>query len=161
MLAMLWRKRNLLHCHWEYKLVQLQWRTVWNFLKKLKIVTVWSSNPIPTYISGENANSKRYVHPNVHESERKVKVKSLSGVWFFATPWTVAHQALPSMGFSRQEYWSGLPLPSPGDLPDPNPGLPHWGQMLYPLSHQGIPMFIAALFTIARHGNSAQQRMNG
>ena len=34
-------------------------------------------------------------------------------------PWTVAHQALPSMGFSRQEYWSGLPFPSPGDLPDP------------------------------------------
>ena len=36
-----------------------------------------------------------------------------------ATPWTVAHQAPPSMGFSRQEYWSGLPFPSPGNLPDP------------------------------------------
>ena len=36
----------------------------------------------------------------------------------FATPWTVAHQAPLSMGFSRQEYWSGLPFPSPGDLPD-------------------------------------------
>ena len=36
-----------------------------------------------------------------------------------ATPWTVARQAPPSMGFSRQEYWSGLPFPSPGDLPDP------------------------------------------
>ena len=35
-----------------------------------------------------------------------------------ATPWTVAFQASPSMGFSRQEYWSGLPFPSPGDLPD-------------------------------------------
>ena len=35
------------------------------------------------------------------------------------TPWTVANQAPPSMGFSRQECWSGLPLPSPGDLPDP------------------------------------------
>ena len=35
------------------------------------------------------------------------------------TPWTVAYQAPPSMGFSRQEYWSGLPFPSPGDLPDP------------------------------------------
>ena len=34
-------------------------------------------------------------------------------------PWTVAHKAPPSMGFSRQEYWSGLPFPSPGDLPDP------------------------------------------
>ena len=37
----------------------------------------------------------------------------------FATPWTVARQAPPSMGFPRQEYWSGLPFPPPGDLPDP------------------------------------------
>ena len=43
----------------------------------------------------------------------KVKVKSLSRVWLFATPWTSAYQAPPSMGFSRQEYWTGLPLPSP------------------------------------------------
>ena len=58
-----------------------------------------------------------------HEIKRhlkvKVKVKSLSCVRLFATPWTVAYQASPSMGFSRQEYWSGLPFPSPGDLPDP------------------------------------------
>ena len=40
----------------------------------------------------------------------KVKVKSLSRVWLLATPWTAAHQAPPSMGFSRQEYWSGVPL---------------------------------------------------
>ena len=43
----------------------------------------------------------------------KVKVKSLSHVRLFATPWTAAYQAPPSMGFSRQEYWSGVPLPSP------------------------------------------------
>ena len=43
----------------------------------------------------------------------KVKVKSLSRVWLFSTPWTAAYQAPPSMGFSRQEYWSGVPLPSP------------------------------------------------
>ena len=43
----------------------------------------------------------------------KVKVKSLSRVWLFATPGTVAYQAPPSMGFPRQEYWSGVPLPSP------------------------------------------------
>ena len=61
----------------------------------------------------------------------KVKVKLLSRVRLLATPWTAAYQALPSMGFSRQEYWSGVPLPSPrqtvsgllfflpGDLPDP------------------------------------------
>ena len=46
----------------------------------------------------------------------KVKVKSLSRVWLFATPWTAAYQAPPSMGFSRQEYWSGLPLPSPASI---------------------------------------------
>ena len=51
-----------------------------------------------------------------HKSQ---KVKLLSRVRLFATPWTVAHQAPPSMGFSRQEYWSGMPFPSPGDLPGP------------------------------------------
>jgi len=47
------------------------------------------------------------------------KVKSLSRVWLFATPWTVAYQAPQSMEFSRQEYWSGLPFPSLGDFPNP------------------------------------------
>ena len=42
-----------------------------------------------------------------------------SRVRLFATPWTVAYQASPSMGFSRQEYWSGLPFPTLGDFPDP------------------------------------------
>ena len=53
-------------------------------------------------------------------------VKSLSRVQLFATPWTAASQAPLSMGFSRQEYWSGLPFPSPGDLPDSGiePGSP-------------------------------------
>ena len=49
----------------------------------------------------------------------KVKMKSLSRVRLFVTPWTVAHQAPPSMGFSRQQYCSELPCPPPGDLPDP------------------------------------------
>ena len=48
-----------------------------------------------------------------------MKVKSLSRVRLFATPWTVAHQAPLSMGFSKQQYWSGVPFPSPGNLPDP------------------------------------------
>ena len=50
--------------------------------------------------------------------ERK-KVKSLSHVRLFATPWSEAYQASPSTRFSRQEYWSGLPFPSPEDLPNP------------------------------------------
>ena len=56
----------------------------------------------------------------------KETVKSLSRVQLFATLWTVAYQAPLSVGFSRQEYWSGLPFPSPGDLPNPGiePGSP-------------------------------------
>ena len=56
----------------------------------------------------------------------KVKVKSLSRVRLFMTPWSVAYQAPQSMGFSKQEYWSGLPFPFPGDLSNPGiePGSP-------------------------------------
>ena len=57
--------------------------------------------------------------PALNSMKMKVKVKSFSLVPLFATPWTVAYQAPPPMGFCRQEYWSGLPFPSPGDLPDP------------------------------------------
>ena len=62
----------------------------------------------------------------VMEIKSTLKVKSLSRVRLFVTPWTVAYQAPLSMGFSRQEYWSGLPFPSPGDLPDLGikPGFP-------------------------------------
>ena len=49
----------------------------------------------------------------------KVCAQLLSHVWFFATPWVIACQAPPSMGFSKKEYWSGLPFPAPGDLLDP------------------------------------------
>ena len=56
----------------------------------------------------------------------KVNVKLLSRVRLFATPWTAAHQAPQSMEFSRQDYWSGLPFPSPANLPNPviKPGSP-------------------------------------
>ena len=53
------------------------------------------------------------------KSRLENQVKSLSHVRLFVTPWTVGHQTLLSMGFFSQEYWSGLPFPSPGDLPDP------------------------------------------
>ena len=54
-----------------------------------------------------------------------------------ATPWTIAYQAPLSMGFSRQEYWSGRPCPPPGDLPDPGyePVSPVLQQILYHLNH--------------------------
>ena len=59
------------------------------------------------------------------ESDMAEQLKN-SRVQLFVTPWTVAYQAPPSMGFSRQEYWSGVPFPSPGDLPYPGiePGSP-------------------------------------
>ena len=69
-----------------------------------------------------------------------MQVKLLSRVQFFTTPWTVAYQAPLSMGFSRQEYWSGLPFPSPRDLP--NLGIEPGSlalQTLYCLSHQKSP----------------------
>ena len=52
-------------------------------------------------------------------SNLRAYVRACCHVWLFATPWTVACQALLCMGFSRQEYWSGLPCPPPGDVPNP------------------------------------------
>ena len=67
--------------------------------------------------------------------------QSLGRVQLFVTPWTVARQAPLSMGFSRQGYWSGLPFPSPGDLPDPGiePRSPALQADSLPLSQLGSP----------------------
>ena len=69
----------------------------------------------------------------------KVSVCVLSRVRLFAIPWTVAGRAPLSMEFSRQEYWSGLPFPSLGELPDPGiePTPPAWQADSLPLSHLG------------------------
>ena len=68
----------------------------------------------------------RNVQFDTERQKVKVKLKVLSPVWLFETPWTAACQAPLSMGVSRQEYWSGLPFPSPGHLPNPGiePGSP-------------------------------------
>ena len=70
-----------------------------------------------------------------------MKVKVLFAQ-LFATPWTVAHQAPPSMGFSRQEYWSGLPSSPPGDLPDPGiePRTPELQAEFLPSEPLGKPL---------------------
>ena len=70
---------------------------------------------------------------------------ALSRVGLFATLWTVAYQAPLSMGVSRQGYWSGLPFPSPGDLPDPGIEqhllcLLHWQEDSLPRCHQASPI---------------------
>ena len=93
----------------------------------------------------------------------KVKAKSLSHVRLFTTPWTAAYQAPPSMGFSRQEYWSGVPLPSPWrtvqrflkklkiELPY-DPVIPLLDTQRKPYTEQthAPQCSIAALFTIAK-----------
>ena len=79
-----------------------------------------------------------------------MKVKSLSHARLFATPWTVAYQAPPSMGFSRQEYWSGVPLPSPGDLPDPGiePGSPTLQADALPSEPPGVTLIFKVTFIL-------------
>ena len=74
-----------------------------------------------------------------------MKVKSLSCVRLFGTPWTVAYQASLSIEFSRQEYWSGLSFPSSGDLPDPGikPGYPAFQAVALPLHAEALPQIRA------------------
>ena len=88
--------------------MNVQWSFVWSFSRPLKV----NRNVLKEILLGLG--------------KQRVKVKLLSCVQLFATPWTVAYQAPLSMGFSRQECWSGLPFPSPGDLPNPGiePGSP-------------------------------------
>ena len=92
--------------------------------------------------------SKGLCRPSLSSEMRCIQVsiglvqkcaQSLSHIRLCATPRTAAHQAPLSMGFSRQEYWSGLPCPPPGDLLDPGlePSLPDCRRILYQLSHQG------------------------
>ena len=76
---------------------------------------------------------------STENEDKEKKVKSLSHVRLFATPWTVAYQAPLSTGFSRQEDWRGLTFPSPGNLPHPGiePGSPASQAGALRLSHQG------------------------
>ena len=83
----------------------------------------WQAGSLPLAPPGGARKCYSTIYP---EGVKWNEMKSLSHVRLFATPWTVAYQAPSSMGFSRQEYWSGLPLPIPGDLLDPGiePGSP-------------------------------------
>ena len=102
---------------------------VWNgFLKHTNICRPWGTYTV--------------VRPFIHITLCKVKWKFLSHVQLFATPWTIARQAPPSMGFSRKKYWSGLPFPSPGILPDPEvePGSPALQVDSLPSEPPGKPM---------------------
>ena len=88
------------------------------------VVIIWQ------YMTSSTSNQ-----PTVHCVV--IVVSSLSHIQLFVTPWTVAHQAPLSMGFSGQEYWSGLLFPSPGDLSNPGiePASPAWQVSSLTLSH--------------------------
>ena len=80
-----------------------------------------SENPCSLFPDHESEcyqNCRSLCVPSRHHAH-PIKSETLGRVWLFPTPWTVAYQDPPSMGFSKQEYWSGLPFPSPGNIPDP------------------------------------------
>ena len=130
-------KGTLLHCWKEYKLIQPIWKTVWRFLKKLGIKPPYdpaipllgiypaaaaakSLQSCPTLCNPIDGSPPGSPFPGILQARTlewvaisfsnawKWKVKLLSRVQLLATPWTAAHQAPPSRGFSRQEYWSGV-----------------------------------------------------
>ena len=93
-------------------------------------IIIWFGNspfgqgPFPfTWYLSVCVTSFPHKHTNL-DSDGICVCQSLSHIWLFVTPWSVAHKAPLAMGFSRQEYWSGLPCPPPGDLP--NPGIEPW-----------------------------------
>ena len=115
---------NLSDVNYLLQLLQVQYflkfRTV--YLRDFPVFQMVKNLPAMQEIQVQSLGRKilwrREWQPLQNSCLEKVKVQSLSRVRLFATPWTVAYQAFLSMGFSRQEYQSGLPFPSPGDLPD-------------------------------------------
>ena len=129
-------RRNI-HTHTKYWINITGWslRVTWfpeahfkKTLAKIAAPAAKSLQSCPTLCDPINGNSPGPAFPGILQARTlewvaisssnawkwKVQVKSLSCVPLLATPWTAAYQAPPSMGFSRQEYWSGVPLPSPG-----------------------------------------------
>ena len=104
-------------------------RDICEFLPFL-VATIWGLHLVSSgfmatvnhhtiYRTGPQASTMNYLVQNASRAMLEKLMKLLGHVWLFVTPWTVAYQAPWTMGFTRQEYWSGLPWPSPGDLPDP------------------------------------------
>ena len=97
-------------------------------LRSKHLLISWLQSPSAVILEPKNIKSVTVfiVSPSICHEMMGSEVKSLSRVRLFPIPWTVAYQAPPSLGFSWQEYWSGLPFPSPGDLPNPEiePGSP-------------------------------------
>ena len=93
------------------------WSEKWKWSRSVVSDSVWPHRRQPTRLphpwDSPGKNTEVGSHFHFQCMKWKVKVKSLSHARLFATPWTAAHQVPPSMGFSRQEHWSGVPLPSP------------------------------------------------
>ena len=102
--------------------------------------TSWATRKAQEYCTGSLSLFQRIFLTQELNREKNISLIALT--WSRSVVsnslWPHGHQAPPSMGFSRQEYWSELPFPSPGNFPTQglNPGLPHCRQTLYPLSHQ-------------------------
>ena len=109
------------------------WKTVWCLTQKVKIEL--SYDPTISLLGGKNQKLGLKETPVANVP---ACAQLLSFVQLFVTPWTVAHQTPLSMGFSRQEYWSGLLCLPPGNIPDPgivNSRLRHWQADSFPQSH--------------------------
>ena len=117
------------------------------FISGLYILLHWSMCLFPWLPCPRSSNLPLFKPlTSLLRYRKEKKVKSLSRVQLFVTPWTVAYQATPSMEFSRQEYWSGLPFPSPGDLPHPgiklrSPALQGDSLPSEPQTIRGVPNF--------------------
>ena len=112
-------KGTLLHCCWDYKLLHhygKQYATAKSLQSCPTLCDPMDGSPPGSPVPGIlQARTLEWVAISFSNAWKwKVKVKSLSRVRLFATAWTAAYQSPLSMGFSRQEYWSGVPLPSPG-----------------------------------------------
>ena len=90
-------------------------KKIWGYILSLKPKTQWgcpvSQLLFTVALKTFKGNQRRWYKKSIRSGKERNKMKSLSRVQLFATPWTIAYQAPLSMGFSRQEYWSGLPFP--------------------------------------------------
>ena len=110
-------------------------------LHNLLIMRLWTNHSTTSLIKWKWCLCIPYHITDVRISVPLCVLSHFSHFWLFGTPWIVAHQDPLSMGFSRQEYWRGLPLPSPGDLlhPGTEPASLAWQANSLTLGHWGSP----------------------
>ena len=135
-------------------------RDICEFLSFL-VATIWglhlvssgfmaTVNHLTIYRTGPWPSTMNYLVQNASRDMLEKFMKLLSHVWLFVTPWTVARQAPLTMGFPRQEYWSRLPFPTPGDLPLPLLPFPGDQTLVSCISYIGTPesimIFLAVVF---------------